>query len=260
MAETPIRVALTAGFNGSPQAMALLQLLERDGHEVAGVLLVKSLQAKRAKEIVRRGGRAALAAAGKRLLRSSREADGPIASYFKANQLRSDGIAAIAKASSVPLARVDSLNSDTALTTLASWHVDGVIFCGGGILRQPFLDASKGRVLNAHAGPMPEVRGMNAAEWTVLLGLRREITIHYIDQGIDTGPIVSRHPLGELPRDLETLREQPIVAAIDGLREAVRHLRGPMAPVASDAAAYPQYYTLAPLLRARLADRLAGPQ
>lgn len=260
MADAPIRVALTAGFNRSPQAMALLQLLERDGHQVAGVLLVRSLQAKRARQILRSGGRAALAAAGKRMIGSPRTSGGPIAELFAASELRADGLAAIARAGSVPVEKVDGLNGEAAISALRSWRADGVIFCGGGILRRRFLDAANGRVLNAHAGPMPEIRGMNAAEWTVLLGLRREITIHYIDQGIDTGPIVSRCPLAPLPADPETLREQPIVAAIDGLRQAVRRLREPMPEAAPDAAAHRQYYSLSPLLRAKLADALASPR
>ena len=46
-----------------------------------------------------------------------------------------------------------------------------VIYSGGGILKNKFLKLASS-VINAHAGPLPEIRGMNAAEWSALLRLK----------------------------------------------------------------------------------------
>lgn len=51
-------------------------------------------------------------------------------------------------------------------------------------------------ILNAHPGDLPEYAGLFAPFRQMLDG-RRDIgcTVHWIDRGIDTGPIVSRHTL-----------------------------------------------------------------
>ena len=92
---------------------------------------------------------------------------------------------------------------------------------GGGILKLPFINAAEGRILNAHSGPLPEIRGMNACEWSLLLGLPTEMTIHVIDQGIDTGPVLETIPIEVEPGDdVETLRSKCAVLGVEGLLRA----------------------------------------
>jgi methionyl-tRNA formyltransferase len=96
-----------------------------------------------------------------------------------------------------------------------------VAYCGGGILRPPFLSEAK-YVINAHAGPLPEVRGMNAAEWALLLGLPAEVSIHQIDAGIDTGPVIARVAYDRsASRSVESLRERAVLAGAVGLVDAI---------------------------------------
>ncbi len=44
--------------------------------------------------------------------------------------------------------------------------------------------------LNAHMGVLPRYRGMNVTEWARFVGGPVGCTVHLIDQGIDTGPIL----------------------------------------------------------------------
>ncbi len=44
-------------------------------------------------------------------------------------------------------------------------------------------------VLNAHGGILPEYRGMNVMEWSLLQGDQIGVTVHFIDSKIDTGQI-----------------------------------------------------------------------
>src|SRR5262249_43615919 len=46
-------------------------------------------------------------------------------------------------------------------------------------------------VLNAHMGLLPAYRGMNVAEWAALEGATVGCTVHLIDSGIDTGPMLA---------------------------------------------------------------------
>mgnify|MGYP001327913104 CR=1 FL=1 len=65
-----------------------------------------------------------------------------------------------------------------------------LLYGGGGIIRQNIIDACDLGILNAHLGLLPQIRGMNAAEWNVLLNLPQAVSIHFIDKGIDTGNIL----------------------------------------------------------------------
>lgn len=52
---------------------------------------------------------------------------------------------------------------------------------------------SVGRVINCHASPLPIGRGMNPINWALKEGRTEHgFTIHEVDAGIDTGPIISQ--------------------------------------------------------------------
>ena len=50
---------------------------------------------------------------------------------------------------------------------------------------------SKYKIINCHAGKLPFYRGRNILNW-VLINDEKEygITVHYVDEGIDTGDII----------------------------------------------------------------------
>jgi hypothetical protein len=91
----------------------------------------------------------------------------------------------------IPVWRVSSVNSPEALRIVASLGVDLAVNLGAGILRKRLLDLPKYGTLNAHMGLLPFYRGMNVAEWAALNKDPVGCTVHYIDPGIDTGPIIA---------------------------------------------------------------------
>jgi methionyl-tRNA formyltransferase len=53
--------------------------------------------------------------------------------------------------------------------------------------------------VNVHGGLLPAYRGGHVMQWAILNGERETgVTLHYVDEGIDTGPIVAqtRFPIG----------------------------------------------------------------
>ena len=94
-----------------------------------------------------------------------------------------------------PVAIRRDQNDRRAVALLREWSPDLVIFTGGNILRQPVLDVPRLGVLNVHLGFLPEVRGMSAPEWSLLKNVPLGITIHYMDAGVDTGPVLERFEL-----------------------------------------------------------------
>jgi methionyl-tRNA formyltransferase len=63
------------------------------------------------------------------------------------------------------------------------------------ILRQPILDALPGRFVNLHIACLPWNRGAHPNYWSWAEGTPKGVTIHQIDAGIDTGPIIAQRLL-----------------------------------------------------------------
>ena len=58
------------------------------------------------------------------------------------------------------------------------------------IIRSNILSIPKIGIINAHMGLLPQFRGMNALEWTLFHLDRASVTIHFVDEGLDTGDII----------------------------------------------------------------------
>ncbi len=74
------------------------------------------------------------------------------------------------------------------------------------ILRKKFLDQHK-RVLNLHNAPLPRYRGVNPINWALKNGeTYHGVTIHEIDEGIDTGNIIGQVKYSIYP-DVEEVKD-----------------------------------------------------
>ena len=60
------------------------------------------------------------------------------------------------------------------------------------IIKKDWIDAYKGRIINIHIGLLPWNRGADPNFWSWFDVTPKGITIHQIDEGIDTGPIYSK--------------------------------------------------------------------
>ncbi len=61
------------------------------------------------------------------------------------------------------------------------------------ILNNVFLDMFKKKIINIHIGKLPKYRGSGAMSWMILNGEKKSaVTVHYIDEKIDTGNIISQ--------------------------------------------------------------------
>jgi folate-dependent phosphoribosylglycinamide formyltransferase PurN len=110
-----------------------------------------------------------------------------------------------------------------------------VLVFGTGLLRAGIIDRFGGRIINLHLGLSPYYRGAGTNFWPLV---NREpeyvgATIHYLDAGIDTGPLIAHSrpqmAAGDGPHQIGN---KAIVAAADVLVAAARaHLDGRVRPV-----------------------------
>jgi folate-dependent phosphoribosylglycinamide formyltransferase PurN len=125
----------------------------------------------------------------------------------------------------------DGCNQNAEIEMMRRLAPDVVLVFGTGILRRPLIDAFEGRILNLHLGLSPYYRGAGTNFWPLV---NREpeyvgATVHYLDAGIDTGPIVA-HVRPEIRREdgPHDIGNRTISAAADLLAEAaaVHHHHG----------------------------------
>jgi hypothetical protein len=116
------------------------------------------------------------------------------------------------------------------VAVMQSLKPDVVFVFGTGLLRTPLLDAFAGRIINLHLGLSPYYRGAGTNFWPLV---NREpeyvgATIHYLDEGIDTGPIIAHaRPACRVDDGPHEIGNRAIVAAASVLAEAGRaHVDG----------------------------------
>jgi hypothetical protein len=95
------------------------------------------------------------------------------------------------RANQIDILDTGPLDGAEAVTAVRGLAPDLGIHAGASLLRQPLIEAFRLGILNAHMGLLPTFRGMNAAEWATLEGAPVGCTVHLIDRGIDTGPILA---------------------------------------------------------------------
>ena len=130
----------------------------------------------------------------------------------------------------VPVRLSANPNSDDVVAWLQDLCPDLIVVTGGPILRKPVFGLPRLGTLNMHSSLLPHYRGTQAEFWQVL-DERWDtcgITIHYIDDGVDTGRILMQRKTEITPPiSPQMLRVQNLLSALDLVPEAIaRVVRG----------------------------------
>lgn len=89
---------------------------------------------------------------------------------------------------------------------LADWlqlrGVDLVVLAGYMHLLTPvFLERFPERIVNVHPSLLPEFPGASALEDALAAGVETTgVTVHYVDEGLDTGAVIRQEPVAVEPR------------------------------------------------------------
>ncbi|WDT93796.1 phosphoribosylglycinamide formyltransferase [Thermoleophilum album] len=138
---------------------------------------------------------------------------------------------AVFSASSYP----DRAARDRALADwLAERAVDLVVLAGFmEILSAEFVDRFRWRIVNVHPALLPAFPGTRAIEQALEYGVKvTGVTVHFVDEGVDTGPIILQEAVPvPYSRDVSELEERIHAVEHRLLPEAVRLIaRGAVRP------------------------------
>ncbi|WP_437295131.1 formyl transferase [Sorangium sp. So ce426] len=261
-----MRIALLAPVHTSMYARLLAWRLGRtDGIELTDVLLRAPYQLDRLRDELRltTPGRVLAKVTGKVLvgsLSSPREGERSVRDIAAEEGLPGASLRDVAAAIGARFHVVQNHNDDRSLAALRAAAPDLIVFAGGGLLRAPLLAIPRIGVLNAHAGVLPRYRGMDVALWPFLEDGPPElgVTVHLIDTGVDTGPVllVERFAL-EPGDDHPAVMRRVERVGLELMCRAVRGLRdGTLTPSPQAADAGRQHFVLHPAIAAIAARRL----
>ena len=106
----------------------------------------------------------------------------------------------------------DRTSWDTALTAATEAYEPDLVVSAGfmKILGPQFLSRFPGRVVNTHPALLPSFPGAHAVSEALAYGVKvTGTTVHLVDSGVDTGPILAQQVVEVLDDDTEeTLHER----------------------------------------------------
>ena len=99
---------------------------------------------------------------------------------------------------------VDRAERDLVMATWLEEHdVELVVLAGYmHLLTKPFLARFPGRIVNVHPSLLPAFPGANAIDDALAAGVETTgVTVHYVDEGLDTGDIIGQEPVPLKPTE-----------------------------------------------------------
>jgi phosphoribosylglycinamide formyltransferase-1 len=92
----------------------------------------------------------------------------------------------------------DRAERDLVMATWLEEHgVELVVLAGYmQLLTKPFLARFPHRIVNVHPSLLPQFPGANAIDDALAAGVETTgVTVHYVDEGLDTGDVISQEPV-----------------------------------------------------------------
>lgn len=132
----------------------------------------------------------------------------------------------------IPVHVVDPTNYDNGeawtqamLGLLQEYEVDGILLAGYmRLLPSRFVQVYRGKILNIHPSLLPAFKGLQAQKQALLEGVKYTgCTVHFVDEGMDTGPIIAQAVVPVHEDDtVDTLSERILYGEHRIYPEAVR--------------------------------------
>lgn len=128
----------------------------------------------------------------------------------------------------VRIERVPSVNSEECRALLRRLSPSAVAVYGTRIISRATLGATSAPFINYHAGINPKYRGQDPAYWALATGdsANAGITIHLVDDGVDTGRVIAQAPVRFSPHDdITTYQYVQLAAALPLFKATVAKAR-----------------------------------
>jgi len=136
-------------------------------------------------------------------------------------------------------AYADRMGRDAAMGDWVESHHPGLVVLAGymQLLSEPFVARFAGRIVNIHPALLPAFPGLDAIGQALEAGVEKTgVTVHFVDEGVDTGPAILQRELAVPPgRERDELERAVHALEHELYPEAIRMIaRGRVRIDASD--------------------------
>lgn len=264
-----MRIAILSPINNSLYSRVLTwACLQEPGIEVCQVVLRTAWSWKRISGEIRRDGPRLLRKVHQKLVVGEEvvqaEDSNTLSAMARRMGLPGRTLTELCDEMSIPIMTVRDHNDAWAVKALQGADLDAILFTGGGLIRKGILEASQIGVVNCHAGLLPRYRGMDVVEWPILEAGQEKpevgMTLHLMDRGVDTGPILFKRPIELSPGEtFEEVRTHLGPKMVELMMEGVRGLRdGKLTPKTQMKEAGRQYFVMHPRVKAAAVRKLGN--
>ena len=155
---------------------------------------------------------------------------------------------------------VADLNGRASREAMSRLSPDVAVIGSAGILRPGVFDIPRFGTLNVHPGLLPRYRGCSTVCWALAEDGDTGVTVHIVDSGIDTGPIVAQRVVRVLPGEtLPVFTRRLYAEGTELVTDALNSLaQGEPFTPAKQTSEGSRYYRMAPpAVRHRAEQKLA---
>jgi len=128
----------------------------------------------------------------------------------------------------IPIELSPNINSQEFLDVVKKYKADLFVSMSfNQIFKDEIINLPKCKTINCHAGKLPFYRGRNILNWALINDEKEfRITVHYVDEGIDTGDIILQetYPITD-EDDYGTLLERAYDGCADVLYRAIKMIQ-----------------------------------
>lgn len=115
---------------------------------------------------------------------------------------------------------------------IKSYDLDIGVILGARIIALLVINAFKYGIVNLHPGLLPENRGLDNIKWAVIKGMDNGVTVHFIDENIDRGNLITRGIIKLYPDDtlmdlyirIQNLEQELMIATLKYFKENGIHM------------------------------------
>jgi len=261
-----MNIGIIAPSNTNPYAAALIARLVAMGHTPSAVICTEPSRVDTLLDYLQANGARATLRCTLQYYRLSKPVDSDVREYLR-EYMTTEGVedwdrplAELCRRWSIDDHATTSANALDAVRYVQSHRLDLLLNTGAEILRSNIIRSARIGILNAHMARLPAFRGMNVLEWSLLAGQQIGVTLHLIDEGVDTGNVLLFREIPIAGGDtIDSLRSKAIVVNIDLMAEGVTLLEtNGIEPARPSSAVGKQYYVMHPRLRAVAERRLCN--
>lgn len=155
----------------------------------------------------------------------------PINFVFSLDEQYSEGVSGYypihntAKENGIPFKRFKRICDSENIEKIKEIAPDYIFVIGlSQIVSKELINAAKKGVIGFHPTPLPKYRGRAAMVWQMLLGEKHsKCTMFFIDEGMDSGPIIAQEPYEIGENDYADDVENNLLVAMEKLTSKVLH-------------------------------------